>query len=74
MNLHVFLAQDVGLERLLAVGAHEVLVLGVAGHVPSHRTGLKKKFSTFDILEMAAMPFLCRGLWVSPNKCNKWTV
>ena len=43
MNLHVFLAQDVGLERLLAVGAHEVLVLGMAGHVSSNRTGLKTK-------------------------------
>jgi hypothetical protein len=33
VNFHVFLAKDVGLERLLAVGAHEVLVLRVAGHV-----------------------------------------
>lgn len=38
MNLHVLLAEDIGLERLLAVRAHEVLVLGMAGHVTPDRT------------------------------------
>ena len=38
MNLHVLFAEDIGLERLLAVRANKVLVLGVAGHVTTDRT------------------------------------
>ena len=42
VNLDVFLAQNTGLKGLLAVGADEVFVVRVAGHVASDRTESKR--------------------------------
>ena len=53
MNLHVLFAEDVSFERLLAVRAHEVLVLGVAGHVTPDRT---VKFSESGSSLIAILP------------------